>query len=220
VNIVIYGCGENGSQAFHCLRHDKNVNILGFLDGNASKHGGEYLGKPILGDFDEIPRLCRDAQLTGAISAIGDNVVRARVASKLRRAGLQIVRAIHPQVMIESPLSVGEGAIFEMGAAVHAMAAVGEGVFMGTATIVAHHCRVGNYTILSGGVSTGGGVSIGSYSLVGVGASIHPHVTIGSNVIVGVGAAVIKDVPDNVVVAGVPARVLRELPPLDLAGIE
>ncbi len=39
---------------------------------------------------------------------------------------------------------------------------------------------------------------------------ILPGVTIGSNVVVGAGSVVTKDVPDNVVVAGNPARILRE----------
>lgn len=219
MNIVIYGCGENGLQAFYCLRHSREMKVIGFLDGNPALHGQEHRGLPVFGDFDAIPRLKRESKLAGGIAAIGHNVIRARVAAGLRREGLQIVRAIHPNVMIESPKHIGEGVIFEQGAAIHAESQVGDGVFMGTASFVAHHCQVGDYTILSGGFSTGGGVKIGSYSLMGVGASVHPHVTIGSNVIVGVGAAVIKDVPDNVVVAGVPARVIRELPPLDLTGL-
>lgn len=219
MNVVIYGCGENGLQAFHCLRHATEIAVLGFLDGNPEMHGTEYLGLPVLGDFDVISQLQRERELRGGIAAIGNNVVRARVNSRLRQAGLEIVRAIHPGVMIESPRRIGEGVILEMGAAVHAQAEIGDGVFMGTATIAAHHCRFGPYTIVSGGVSTGGRVTIGAYGLVGVGSSIHPHVTIGANVIVGVGAAVVKDVPDNVVVAGVPARVIRELAPLDLSDI-
>ena len=40
---------------------------------------------------------------------------------------------------------------------------------------------------------------------------INPGVTIGDNVVVASGAVVTKDVPDNVVVAGVPAKVIREV---------
>lgn len=36
-------------------------------------------------------------------------------------------------------------------------------------------------------------------------------VTIGSNVIIAAGAVVTKDVPDNVLAGGVPAKILREL---------
>ncbi len=47
-----------------------------------------------------------------------------------------------------------------------------------------------------------------------VGAAIQPHVAIGRNVVVGVGAAVVSDLPDNVVAVGVPAKVIKERPPI------
>jgi acetyltransferase-like isoleucine patch superfamily enzyme len=46
---------------------------------------------------------------------------------------------------------------------------------------------------------------------IGAGATILPGVTIGENAIVGAGSVVTKDVPDNAIVAGNPARVLRYL---------
>lgn len=46
---------------------------------------------------------------------------------------------------------------------------------------------------------------------IGAGAIILPGVTVGENAIVGAGAVVSKDVPDNVIVAGVPAAIIRSL---------
>lgn len=46
---------------------------------------------------------------------------------------------------------------------------------------------------------------------IGAGAIILPGVTIGQNAIVGAGAIVTKDVPDNMVVAGAPARIMRKI---------
>lgn len=46
---------------------------------------------------------------------------------------------------------------------------------------------------------------------IGAGAIILPGITIGENAVVGAGAVVNKDVPDNTVVAGVPAKVIREV---------
>ena len=46
---------------------------------------------------------------------------------------------------------------------------------------------------------------------IGTGAMILPGVTVGENAIVGAGAVVTKDVPDDAVVAGTPARVLRSI---------
>ncbi|WP_281863524.1 DapH/DapD/GlmU-related protein [Bacteroides acidifaciens] len=46
---------------------------------------------------------------------------------------------------------------------------------------------------------------------IGAGAMILPGVTVGENAIVAAGAVVTKDVPDNTVVAGVPAQILRSI---------
>lgn len=46
---------------------------------------------------------------------------------------------------------------------------------------------------------------------LGAGATVLPGVTIGENAIVGAGSVVTKDVPDNTIVAGVPARIVRNI---------
>ena len=54
-------------------------------------------------------------------------------------------------------------------------------------------------------------VTIGNDVWIGGGAVILPGVNIGNNVVVAAGAVVTKDVPDNVVVGGVPAKIIREI---------
>lgn len=46
---------------------------------------------------------------------------------------------------------------------------------------------------------------------IGAAATILPGVTVGENAVVAAGAVVSRDVPDNTVVAGVPAKVVKEL---------
>jgi carbonic anhydrase/acetyltransferase-like protein (isoleucine patch superfamily) len=45
---------------------------------------------------------------------------------------------------------------------------------------------------------------------IGMGAIVIDHITVGSHSVVGAGAVVIQDVPDNAVVVGVPAKVVKE----------
>lgn len=57
-------------------------------------------------------------------------------------------------------------------------------------------------------------ITVGNDVWIGGNVTVVGGVTIGNNVIVGAGAVVVKDVPDNSVVGGVPAKIIKELPAL------
>lgn len=64
-------------------------------------------------------------------------------------------------------------------------------------------------------VYTYGKVLIKKNAWIGIGATICPGVTIGQNAVVGAGAVVTKDVPDNAIVGGCPAKIIKMLNPDD-----
>jgi acetyltransferase EpsM len=57
----------------------------------------------------------------------------------------------------------------------------------------------------------GANVHVKENAHIGLGACIRQGLCIGRNSIVGAGAVVVNDIPDNVVVVGVPARILRRV---------
>ena len=82
--------------------------------------------------------------------------------------------------------------------------------------IVTSNTTIGEDCTLRPGVVFGkkltestGGSTVGNNVNFGVGSKIIGNVTIGNNVVVGANSVVTKDVPDNCVVAGVPARIIR-----------
>lgn len=54
-----------------------------------------------------------------------------------------------------------------------------------------------------------GCIEIGDNVMIGCGTIILPNVRIGSNVVIGAGSIVVKDIPDNSVAAGVPAKIIK-----------
>ena len=68
--------------------------------------------------------------------------------------------------------------------------------------------QLGDGVHICPGAHLAGEVSVGSRSWIGIGSSVIQQVHIGSDVIVGAGAVVLRDLPNNVTAAGVPARII------------
>lgn len=92
-----------------------------------------------------------------------------------------------------------------------------ESIALGSHVVVGHHVsfitaehQIGDATRRAGPL-VGKPIVVGSGAWIGANATILPGVVIGSGAVVGAGAVVTKDVPPDVVVAGVPAKVLRKL---------
>lgn len=93
------------------------------------------------------------------------------------------------------------------------------GVDIGADVLIAGGCYIsaggyntdaGEATMLEQGSYTSGPITIGNDVWIGTGAIILDGVTIGSHAVVGAGAVVTKDVPERTIVAGVPAKAIRE----------
>ncbi len=68
-----------------------------------------------------------------------------------------------------------------------------------------------NYKERSSGLEQGKAIVIGEDVWIGGSAVICPGVTIGNRSIIGAGSVVTKDIPDDVIAAGNPCRVIKEL---------
>jgi sugar O-acyltransferase (sialic acid O-acetyltransferase NeuD family) len=86
---------------------------------------------------------------------------------------------------------------------------IGRGCLLNLNTTVGHDVVIGDFCDIMPGVSVSGNARIGNYCSLGTNCVVLPKIKIGDHVIVGAGAVVTKDIPDNMVVAGIPARPLK-----------
>lgn len=124
---------------------------------------------------------------------------------------------IEPGAIIREQVEIGSNAVIMMGAVINIGAAVGEGTMIdmgavlgGRATVGAH-CHIGAGAVIAGVIEPASAtpVIIEDNVLVGANAVVIEGVHVGKNAVVAAGAVVIDDVPDNAVVAGMPARIIK-----------
>ena len=125
---------------------------------------------------------------------------------------------IEPGAIIREQVEIGDRAVIMMGAIINIGAVIGEGTMidmgavLGGRATVGKNCHIGAGAVLAGVIEPASAepVRIGDGTLVGANAVVIEGVQVGKNCVVAAGAVVIDDVPDNMVVAGCPAHIIKE----------
>ena len=125
---------------------------------------------------------------------------------------------IEPGAIIRDQVEIGDNAVIMMGAIINIGAIIGEGTMidmgavLGGRATVGKNCHIGAGAVLAGVVEPASAtpVIIEDNVLVGANAVIIEGVHVGEGAVVAAGAIVIEDVPAHTVVAGTPARVIKQ----------
>lgn len=124
---------------------------------------------------------------------------------------------IEPGAIIREQVTIGKNAVIMMGAIINIGASIGEGAMidmgavLGGRATVGNRCHVGAGAVLAGVIEPASAtpVIIEDGVLIGANAVVIEGVRVGKNAVVAAGAIVTQDVPENAVVAGCPARVVK-----------
>jgi len=209
-DVLIWGAAGHAKVVADILRQNA-YRVCGFLDETTPDRRGEsFCGATVLGDANQLQKIY-ESGVCKAIVAFGDNMRRLAVGELLEERGFELITAIHPSAVIAPDALVGPGSMVAAGAVVGPGAVIGRCAILNTAGTVDHDCTIVDGAHIGPGVHIAGHVRVGRGAWIGIGATIIYRKRIGAWSIVGAGAVVIEDVPDRVLVAGVPARIVKSV---------
>lgn len=146
---------------------------------------------------------------------MGNPISRRKIFEKFTALGGQFTSTISPKANIgHFSNQIEEGCNIMTGVIITNDVLIKRGTLINLNCTIGHDSVIGNFVEISPGVNVSGNCIIGDYSNLGTNCVILPKIKIGKNVTIGAGSVVTKDIPDNSVAVGIPAKIIKELLPL------
>jgi len=219
LRLVIFGASNILSDLFDCalacgLQPSKVVTHL--------SEDGDARSVPLAVRVARLAPLCAppaiealDAfrPMAGELYLLGPTTpTRSALAAELRRRfDLAFHTLVHPTAHVSPFATIGAGTYVGACSVIAPGAVLGEHVFVNRGALIGHDTTVGAYSRIQPGCNIGGLSQIGRGVTVGIGATLVERLVIGDNAVIGAGSTVLGDVPENVLVVGVPARIKRTI---------
>jgi len=137
---------------------------------------------------------------------------RSRLADEIaRRWSLSFHTLVHARAYVSPLASLEEGVFIGANSVIAPGVKLDKHVFINRGVTVGHDNYIGPFSRIQPGANLGGLSVYEAGVTVGLGATVLERLRIGRNAVIAGGAVVLKDVPDNVMVAGIPASVRKQL---------
>ena len=205
---------QNAKKATPVKAYIKGQGVADLDYGTDSKVFGEGSSITVFGEWTDIQQA-----LEANAAVIEDSVVENdRRNSAIPLLDMKNINSrIEPGAFIRENVEIGNNCIIMMGAVINIGSVIGDGtmidmgVIMGGRATVGKNCHIGAGAVLAGVIEPASAtpVIIEDDVMIGANAVVLEGVRVGKGAVVAAGAIVIEDVPENSVVGGTPARVLK-----------
>lgn len=184
-----------------------NDEVIGFLDDNLEIQGNTiYEDKIVLGATkEEDIKKYEDCYF---IIGIGSNRVRKLISKKY--PNLKWYTAIHPDAVIGSNVTIGEGTAIMAGTVINTGTNIGKHCILNTCSSLDHDNILEDYVHISPGSHLAGTVKIGEGTWICAGVTVINNISIANDNVIGAGATVIKNIEENnSTFVGVPIKKIK-----------
>lgn len=137
---------------------------------------------------------------------VGKPKLRERFYNEFKDLGGRSQSLVSPYARVGGHVDVSDSATILANACISNSVVLGLGSLIYYNVIITHDCKIGDFVELSPGATILGNVCVGDYCHIGANATILSGLKIGKNSLIGAGAVVTKDVEENSIMVGVPAR--------------
>ena len=209
--IAVFGAGGFGLEVAMLIEQINEISheweLIGFFD-DGKPEGKIINGYRVLGGIDKLNEWNSNLFL---ILALGKPKNKKSILTKIRNKKISYPVLIHPSVIMGNKdyLIIGEGSIICAGTIITTNISIGRHVILNLSCTVGHETEIGDFSSFMPTCNISGEVNIGEDNFWGTGAKIINRKVVGNNVVVGAGSVVIDDIPDNVLIAGVPAKAIN-----------
>lgn len=208
-NLVIVGCGGFAREVRWLVEEINKIepkwNIKGWIANEPE--GTIIAGLPVLGGDEWLLNYSGEISV---VIGIGDGKLRKKLSNIYRRnSNIRFPNIVAPNACIGDTVRMGCGCIVTAQSVLTVEIQIGDFFISNLACTIGHDCKIGNYVTLFPGANISGGVMLEEGVSVGTGACILQGLSIGRDTFIGAGAAVVRNIPNDCVAVGVPAKPLE-----------
>ncbi len=208
--MLVVGAKGFAKEVLEILHRNNQLENLVFYDDLTEDIGELLYSKfPILKKLEDAKEHFEKSNKHFTIG-LGGPKLRKVVFEKFELIGGELKSTISSTSIIGNyNCIIEEGCNIMQGVVITNDVIIKKGTIINQLSSIGHDVTIGEFCEICPNVSISGHCTIGSGSFIGTGAIILPKVNVGKNVIVGAGAVVAKDLPDDCVAVGVPAKIVK-----------
>uniref|UniRef100_UPI000D7CFDFD NeuD/PglB/VioB family sugar acetyltransferase n=1 Tax=Helicobacter cinaedi TaxID=213 RepID=UPI000D7CFDFD len=208
-NLIIWGGTGHAKVLAQIIHQEKIGRICHIFDINPNVQT-PIAYAPISHSLESYNTIIQKYKNLLGIVAIGGakGADRLKLLDMFQRDSITTPNIIHSSATILSSITTNYGIHIFANSMVGVDVKLGHGVIINSSATIEHECKISDGVHIAPGATLCGCVEIGKQSFVGANATILPRIKIGQNVIIGAGAVVTKNISDNTIAFGNPAKII------------